>query len=205
MSLVPTPDEINQLVAHLPTIHKFAQQHHAADDVHGWGHVLRVLENARIIHEHEGGSWPLIEAMVLLHDIGRESESVKKKSHALLSAEITGDYLRSLDLPLSLIETIQQGILGHSFTLGQRAQDLEGKILSDADKLDALGAIGIFRTCAFQANSHTGLSGVLAHLDEKLLGLQQLCFLDTSKRIAEERTSRLRRFKADLLEELGKN
>ena len=64
---------------------------------------------------------------------------------------------------------------------------LEAKILFDADKLDALGAIGLYRTIGFTIKNFGGIEQVLNHLENKILQLKDLVYLDCSKQIAEKR------------------
>jgi uncharacterized protein len=64
---------------------------------------------------------------------------------------------------------------------------LEAKILSDADKLDALGAIGLYRTIGFTLERNGNLDDVIEHLENKILKLKDMLFLDDSKKIAKSR------------------
>ncbi|GAH41189.1 unnamed protein product, partial [marine sediment metagenome] len=65
---------------------------------------------------------------------------------------------------------------------------LEAKILSDADKLDALGAIGLYRTIIFTLRNKGGIEQVINHLENKILKLKDGLYLEVSKQIAEERS-----------------
>jgi uncharacterized protein len=193
-------DNIN---GNLLLIKSFSEKHHLYNDLHGWGHTLRVLENARRISRVEGGHWDLIEAMTWLHDIGRKYEDPQKQDHAELSAEIAEPFLRTLNLSPPIISEIIDGIKVHSFSRGKKTEMLEAQILSDADKLDALGAVGIFRASAYQYQHKQGLQEVLRHFEEKLLILDQKMYLHTSKRIAAERIERLKQYRSQLLDELN--
>ncbi|MHA2002349.1 MAG: HD domain-containing protein [Promethearchaeota archaeon] len=173
-----------------------------SDDLHGLPHIQRVLRNSHRIYSKEGGNWNLIETIIWLHDIGRRDEKLQKNHHAQYSAELAQNLFQKLKIPEDLQEKITHGILAHSFSIGGKPKFLEAKIVSDADKLDALGAVGIFRVCAYQALHHQGINEVLAHCDDKLFKLIDLMFLPTSKKIAKERVQRIRRFQQDMLEEL---
>ena len=197
-------DEISALRIVLPLIESFAKSHYDLhDDLHGLQHILRTFEHARRIQIIEGGSWEVISAIIWLHDIGRPYETTQHIHHAKISHDLAQPFLAELNLPNSIRSVILEGILAHSFSIGQRANILEAKIVSDADKLDALGAIGIFRACAFQYAQKTGIQGVLQHLEAKLLHLDNEIYLPSSLTLARERIARLLRFKEELLEELG--
>lgn len=194
----------DHLISFIPKIKDFAAEHYLENDgLHGLSHVKRVLQNARRIHAHQGeGSWPLIEIIVWLHDIGRKYEEEQKKNHAIISAKSAGEFLKSLNFSSQDIQEIRHGILGHSFSMGGKPQTIEAKITSDADKLDALGAVGIFRVCAYQGQKKLGISEVISHIDEKILKLENRMFLDFSKKLAKERTKIIIEFKQQLKDEL---
>ena len=195
----------DHLIPFIPKIKEFATEHYPEfEGLHGLPHVKRVLQNARRIHAHEGGSWPLIESIIWLHDIGRKDEEKKKKNHAILSAKSAGEFLKSLDLSSQDIQEIRHGILGHSYSMGGRPQTLEAQIASDADKLDAIGAVGLFRVCAYQGQKKLGISEVISHINEKILKLESRIFLDYSKEIAHERSSFILEFKKRIEEETTK-
>ena len=191
------------LSQYLPQIRDYAKQFYSStDDLHGLAHVERVLTNAHRMHVLEGGNWALIEAIIWLHDIGRASEKEKGKNHAVLSWELATPFLAQFSLPDHILQEIQHGIIAHSFSNGEEAHSLEAQIVSDADKLDALGAIGIFRACAYQALHHQGINQVLTHCDEKLYQLEHMMYVPSGKSLAKTRTARIRQFHADILEEL---
>ncbi len=195
-------ENFDHLIPFIPKIKEYAkEQYPEFEGLHGLPHIKRVLQNARRIHAHEGGSWPLIECIIWLHDIGRIDEEKKKKNHAILSAKSAGDFLKSLDFSSQDIQEIRHGILGHSYSMGGKPQTLEARIASDADKLDALGAVGLFRVCAYQGQKGFGITEVIAHINEKILKLESRIFLDYSKGLALERSSFILEFKKKIKEE----
>jgi uncharacterized protein len=194
---------IQQLHIELPNIIAFARSQYDQDDLHGIGHIERTLENARRLHRHEGGYWDLIETIVWLHDIGRRYEHIQGRHHALISVEMAQKFLNTTKISSYLLEIILNGIQGHSFSIGQKVNTIEGQIVSDADKLDAIGAVGIFRTCVYQASKPHGINLMLDHMAKKLLILDKELYLPISIQIAKERISRMLKFREQLLEELG--
>ncbi|WP_434399437.1 HD domain-containing protein [Planococcus sp. 11815] len=183
------------------------------DASHDWQHIERVLENARHIAQAEGGDLALIELAVLLHDV---SDPKYKKAgedpeqEILLQLELT-DKERS-DIH-SIIRTV-------SFKGGtnEEPETLEGRIVRDADRLDAIGAIGIARAFAYggakgrklynrneQARTamteneyRNGDTSTVTHFYEKLLLLKERMVTDSGKQMAEER----HRFMLSFLEQL---
>jgi len=191
----------------------FAKRYYSENDTHGFPHVLRVLKIAEILTKSEGGDFFIIKISVLLHDIGRLSKEVsynnplfsnlkKNLNHAEISAQIAERYLRQhSNLGSSTINKIIHCIRAHSFSYRITPQTIEAKILSDADKLDAIGAIGIYRTIAYQVSHGTGLNGVLKHLQEKILKLNDRLYLEKSKELALDKKKIVDLFSVKLKEE----
>jgi len=116
------------------------------DMAHDFSHIARVLSNAWEIAQCEGGDLEIIVAAVLLHDIRNlPKDHAKAKSSSSLSARFARQYLEELGFPQKKIGNVENAIVCHSFSKGLFPKTLEGKILQDADRLDALGAIGIAR------------------------------------------------------------
>ena len=202
-SLSNVSPSILNLEKFLSKIRIFAQKFYdPTDDLHGLSHIQRVVTHAKILWNKEGGNWDLIESIIWLHDIGRKNELAKKKNHAVLSKEYAEQYLLKLKCPPEISAHILHGILAHSFSLGELARTTEAKIVSDADKIDALGAIGIYRVCAYQAKHGHGIKEAIQHFHDKILQLKNQMYLETSKQIAQIRTGRVIQFIDDLTDEL---
>ena len=116
------------------------------DSAHGFDHVLRVLRLAERIGTHEDADPEIVRAAVLLHDIGRAEEERTGQCHAEIGAQRAREILRGN--PVDEIEAVAQAIRDHRFRDGREPHTLEGKVLHDADKLDAIGAVGIARAYA---------------------------------------------------------
>ncbi len=195
-------------------IFDFAKKYCSDSDTHGFPHVLRVLKITEVLTKSECVDLFIIKIAVLFHDIGRLSEDInyndkcfsnlrKDSNHAEISAQIANNYLKQyINLESSLIDKIIHCIRAHSFSNKILPQTIESKILSDADKLDAIGAIGIYRTIAFQISHGTGVNGVLKHLQDKILKLNDLLYLDKSKELALEKKTIVNLFNSKLKEEL---
>ncbi len=172
-------------------VRKFAIENSEKDDIHGFKHVERVYDICIKIGKKLNANIDLLKISVLLHDIGRidEKKDNLKRNHAEISAEKAFKFLTSQDFNISMdeIDKIIHCIKAHSFSNNLVPETLEAKILSDADKLDALGAIGLYRTIGFTIKNKGGLDQVIEHLENKILKLKNQLYLDISKKIAEER------------------
>lgn len=186
----------------------------ATDAAHDLDHCRRVYAHALKIAEVEGGSIQVLLGAAYLHDIANlpknHPESHKSSS---LSAQRALEILRQIDLSLSAQEAhaLEEAIRCHSYSRGETPQTLEGRVFQDADRLDALGAIGIARTFAvtgsigrslYCSGDPTWKSGRplddrefgLDHFFKKLLKLEGTMQTGEGKRLAQERTQRLKEF-----------
>ncbi|MFX0042669.1 MAG: HD domain-containing protein [Candidatus Hodarchaeota archaeon] len=169
----------------------FVYNNSEKDDIHGYPHVIRVYNLCLKIGKELGANLLVLKLAALLHDIGRSSEkkSYNKKNHAEISAEIASDFLLSNNLKISNndFKSIIHCIKSHSFSNKFKPETIEAKILSDTDKLDALGAIGLYRTIGFTVQKLGGIEQVIEHLENKIMKLKDFIYLDISRKIAEER------------------
>jgi uncharacterized protein len=186
----------------LNTIKEFVKQNSEQDDIHGFPHIIRVYDLCQKIGENLDANLKILSTAALLHDIGRKNQNVNL-NHADISAEIARDYLYSLGDHYSNkeIEKILHCIRAHSFSNKLPPNSLEAKILSDVDKLDALGAIGLYRTIGFTIKKEGGLKEIIKHLEDKILDLPNLIYLDISKRMAEKRKKIIYEFYEEVITE----
>ena len=173
-------------------------------DLHGFPHVLRVLQLCLNLQQREGGNLFVVILSTILHDVGRDY-TPKNGSHAKKSAEMTKEFLHSNKIHLreEMSEHIIHCILAHSFSAGGMAKSVEAKILSDADKIDALGAVGIYRAACFQYEHGTGLLAMYQHFFDKLLLLPSKMYTQTGREIANKRVELMKMYIKELEEELG--
>ncbi len=173
------------------------------DFVHGYPHVERVRKLALEIAEEieEPVDKEVLEIAALLHDIGRYGSS--GKHHAEASAEIADFLLFLLQYPEDKRKNVVEAIRAHSYSLNTEAVSLEAKILSDADKLDALGAIGIGRVFMYSCQHSRSLEDTVKHMKEKLLRLQSLMYTSPGRRMARNRTEIMENFLRNLEKELS--
>ena len=193
----------------------FIKQHFATDSSgHDWWHIHRVRNMAVHLAEKEGGNLFLIEMAALLHDLDdwklANGEATSK----------TKSWLNNIGINKKDAERIEQIIEQVSFKgagVETKADSLEAQIVQDADRLDAIGAIGIARTFAYGGNKgrlihHPDIepqfhdsfeeykkttAPTINHFYEKLLLLKDRMNTKAAKKIAEER----HRFMEDFLEQ----
>lgn len=167
---------------------------------HGWDHICRVHTNAIKIHLLEGGDRQTIELAALLHDVGDAKFNDGKE----LSGKISRELLRRHELDEALIDHIVHIVDNLSFRKQHTAEplSLEGRIVQDADRLDALGAIGIVRTIEygqyqsqpfFDPSKPESKSGVM-HFHDKLFRLPALLNTNTAKEMANHQIQFMRGF-----------
>jgi len=145
----------------IETMMAFAKNHFSgAKFSHDWEHTLRVYKLCMHIGRIEGADLEILTIAAYLHDVGRAHQDKLKGSvcHAEKGAEITRDMLKTYPIPEEKKENIIHCIQSHRFRNSHHPQTLEAKVLFDADKLDAIGAVGIARAYLF-----AGEVGALLH------------------------------------------
>jgi uncharacterized protein len=128
------------------TVDKARAYYSGEDAAHNFDHVLRVLRLAERIGHAEGADMDILRAAALLHDVARVAEDAGGPCHAQAGAEQARQILavhREED-----VNAVAHAIRTHRFRGSSLPQTLEAQILYDADKLDAIGAIGVARAYA---------------------------------------------------------
>lgn len=167
-----------------------------AAPAHDWSHVERVDRLARRLAPPETDERALRSA-VYLHDVGREKEAAGEiDDHAAWGADRAREILTDLGAADETVEAVAHCVLAHRFSNDVEPQTVEARVLSDADNIDALGAVGVARCFAHGGTHgyplHGGFdrpasAGELAHVHEKLLALRDRMYTEPGRRLAEER------------------
>ncbi|MFQ5440721.1 MAG: HD domain-containing protein [Nitrosopumilaceae archaeon] len=189
------------------------------DPAHDFNHIMRVYKNAQKLCKKEKANQKLVLSSVLLHDIISYSKT-DKRSHlsSEQSAKEAKKILKNFDFTSEEITIISDAIRDHSFSRGVIPETIEGKILQDADRLDAIGAIGIARVFAvgglekrsFYNNAdpfckiHKPDDNIwtLDHFYKKLLKLESQMNTKSAKIEAKKRTQILKNFLSELKREI---
>ena len=189
------------------------------DSAHDFDHIMRVFKNAQKICKKENAPEKLVLSAVLLHDIVSYPKSDKlSKSSSIKSAEKSKKILKKFNFTKEEIQIISDAIRDHSFSRNKIPATLEGKILQDADRLDAIGAIGIARVFAVSGSEKRPFYNVkdpfcknrmpndeiwaLDHFYRKLLKLEFLMNTKSGKIEAKKRTKILKDFLNELKKEI---
>jgi uncharacterized protein len=126
------------------------------DPGHDFAHILRVITTCRKIGISVGAHLDILLPAALLHDVVNvpKNHPDRMKASQQAAAEAAG-ILKTVGYSEEEIEHIQTVITEHSYSLGKKPSSIESAVLQDADRLDALGAVGIMRmvTCGSRMGS----------------------------------------------------
>lgn len=124
------------------------------DSAHDAQHIYRVLYNALEIAKTEAGvNYDVLITACLLHDIGRKEQFENPAlCHAMVGGEKAYDFLTGNGFDAEFSQKVKHCIQTHRFRKTMQPESIEAKILFDADKLDATGALGIARTLMYKGN-----------------------------------------------------
>jgi len=190
-----------------------------SDPAHDFSHVMRVYRNAELLCKKEKVDPELVLASALLHDLAsfRKSDP-RNRTASAKSALRAKKILRKLGYGDGEIATVSDAIRDHSFSKNAAPKTVEGRILQDADRLDALGAIGIARVFAVggsegrplyspgdpfcRSRSPDDRAWTVDHFYRKLLRLEKSMNTETGRSIAAERTAVLKSFLKELKREI---
>ena len=130
-----------------------------ADSAHDRKHVYRVLHTALLIAREETQvDWDVLICASLLHDIGRAEQFANPTlCHARVGGEKAYRFLTEHGFSAAFAEQVRHCITAHRYRASCPPESLEAKILFDADKLDAAGAMGVARTLLYQGHQGTPL------------------------------------------------
>jgi uncharacterized protein len=192
-----------------------------SDPAHDLAHADRVWALARTIAIGEGMELtPVLLCAAYLHDlVSLSKDHPRRDKAAMMSASAAGPVMQALGLSPTEIARTRHAIEAHSYSAAAPASSVEAKILRDADRLEALGAIGIARCFAVSGALNRPLfhpedpfargrepddsAYAIDHFAVKLLKLPDTFLTPTGRKLAEERADRMRRYLADLASELG--
>ena len=173
---------------------------------HDWYHTYRVAGMSRQIGEMEDCNMDIVLAAAYLHDVADHKFGYTKESRG----ELLRQLMTEAEFPEDLQEDVLEVVESISFSEGvpcRERQQKESDVVKDADRLDALGAIGIARTFAYGGKVGRPIydpvdpANSLQHFDDKLLLLKDGMRTEAGKRLAQTRHAFLVQFKEEFLRE----
>jgi uncharacterized protein len=192
----------------------------AADAAHDRAHVERVVATARRLAQTEAAQLEVVIPAAWLHDcVVVPKDHPRRNEVSARAAEAAGDFLKEADYPDQWIDDIEHAITAHSYSGPVAPETVEAKVVQDADRLDALGAVGIAR--AFMvggALDHTLYDPddpfctdrppdddtyAIDHFYTKLLQLPDTMQTDAGRAEAERRAAYMRSYLERLADEIG--
>ncbi|MHA1591794.1 MAG: HD domain-containing protein [Candidatus Heimdallarchaeaceae archaeon] len=164
---------------------------------HSLEHTIRVANTCIDIAKHLGASIDILLTAALFHDVGRAEEEKTGRDHAGISAELAKEYLERQE-KYDMIPEVCNAIKSHRFSTKIQPKFKEGKILKDADALDALGITGLYRVISYSAEKNVDMRKTNEHFHEKLLVLPSLMHFKYSKKLAKRKCKILSTFSKGL-------
>lgn len=190
-----------------------------SDAAHDIAHIQRVVANAKRLAQAETADLAVVIPAAWLHDcVTVPKNSPLRNQASRLAAKKAGEFLTDAGYPAQHISNIQHAVEAHSFSAGIPPRTLEAKVVQDADRLDAIGAIGIARCFAtggsFGTNIHhpeTPFGGKrplddktysVDHFYVKLFKLIDMMNTDAGRQEAQRRNDYMYAFLAQLEQEI---
>lgn len=190
------------------------------DPAHDLGHIQRVVKTALELANQEGADEEVVEAAAWLHDcVVLPKNHPERNNASLLAAEKAQAFLSDSDFPREKLQNTIHSIEAHSYSGGITPETLEAKLVQDADRLDALGAVGIARCfmVAGQLNRLLYQPGdpfcstrepddslwTVDHFYEKLFKLPGLMNTKSAKKEGVKRVEFMKNYLEELRKEIG--
>lgn len=202
-----------------PRLVALANAAQGADGAHDTNHLHRVWRNASLLLDDYPEADPLIVlAACYLHDLVNLPKNDPERHHASRrSAALARSQLAELGFPQDKLGAVAHAVESHSFSAGIRPETIEAKIVQDADRLDALGAVGLARLFYTAGRMGTGLAHAddpmalhreldekayaLDHIDTKLATLPGKMQTMAGRRLGQNRLNELTAFRDSFIAE----
>jgi uncharacterized protein len=199
------------------SVEKLAAQ--GGDVAHDLEHVQRVMANARALAAAEQARTEIVLPAAWLHDcVTVPKDSPQRASASRLAAAQAVSWLREWGWPEKWLPEISHAIEAHSFSANVAPRTIEAKVVQDADRLEALGAVGLARCLMLggamkrplyapadpfcEKRSPDDRVSAVDHFYAKLLKLEGLMQTASGRREARRRTEFLQKFLAELKREI---
>ena len=190
------------------------------DGAHDMGHLDRVWRACRLIAMDEPADPDILGAAAYFHDaVNLPKDSPHRATASRQSADLAVTELGAMGFPAAKLPAVHHAILAHSFSAGIAPETAEARILQDADRIEALGAIGIARMFLISGQMGGGMFDAsdpmalnrplddkrfaLDHIQTKLTRIADTMQTATGRAIAAERLEWMESFRTRLLHELS--
>lgn len=191
-----------------------------SDSAHDIHHILRVVKNAKEILAEKYADTEIVIAAAWLHDcVILPKDRPERKKASAYAAEKAGEFLSGIDFPSNKIDDAKHAIEAHSFSAGIFPKTIEAKIVQDADRLDAIGAIGIARCLMIGGKLDRALYNpedplsesrepddsiwTIDHFHEKLFKLPDMMHTSAAKKEAKRRVHFMEKYLQELKREVN--
>ena len=189
------------------------------DAAHDLAHIQRVVKTARQICDVEEGDSEVVIVSAWLHDrVTLPKDHPERSKSSILAGKKAAQFLNTTNFPKGKIKSAVHAIEAHSYSAGIEPETIEANIVQDADRLDALGAIGIARCLLVGGKLDRPLYNLddpfcesrvpddsiytIDHFYEKLFKLPELLNTESAKDIASDRIEFMKRYLSQLREEI---
>jgi uncharacterized protein len=204
----------------IPRLIELVRPHYiSTDPAHDWAHVDRVAATARKLAAGTGAEVECVLAAVYGHDlVNLPKDHPDRKNASAMSADAVEPLLREAGFDDREVAVIRAAIVEHSFSRGLKPSSLEAAIVQDADRLDALGAVGVLRCAAVNTKLGTAFyepldplaearelddrSYMIDHYFVKLFKLPELMNTPAARELADRRVGAMKIFLETLIAEL---
>lgn len=198
-----------------------ASEDNQDDGAHDINHLNRVWQAAqKLLADYPQADAMVVQAACYLHDLVNLPKNHPDRTQASrMAAQRACEKMEAAGFPLEKLEGVRHSIAAHSFSAGIVPRTIEAKIIQDADRLDALGAVGLARLfytagrmgSAFahpadplgQNRELDDKTYALDHIEVKLAKLPSSMQTEAGRRLGEERLAWLRSFRDDFVAEWG--
>ncbi len=202
-----------------PQLLTFISQEMVQDPAHDLSHVARVVKTSRALCALEGAKIDIVLPAAYLHDCFTFPKNHPDRAKSsLMAADKATEFLNSIGYPEQCLAEIHHAICAHSYSANIAPTTLEAQIVQDADRLDALGAVGIVRCLQVSASFGSSLYHVddpfchqrelddkrytVDHFYNKLFKLEAMMNTPAAKQEAKKRTDYMKGFLAQLQGEI---
>lgn len=197
----------------------FIETEMTQDLAHDLNHVFRVVKTAKRLSEIEGACLEVVLPAAYLHDcFSFPKNHPDRAQSSLVASETALDFLVSINYPSMYYDGIKHAIIAHSFSANVNPMTIEAKVVQDADRLDALGAIGIARCIQVSTSLDVGLydsedpfctvrepndrQSAIDHFQSKLFKIAETMNTVSAKKEANKRTRFMKQYLAQLGNEI---